>query len=90
MPTYQILFKPAAERDLRKLPRSVQRQLAARIDDLARDPRPSGCKKLEGMENLYRIRSGDYRILYTIHEKTITVLVVGIAHRRDAYRKLRS
>jgi mRNA interferase RelE/StbE len=87
--TYHVELKPAAVRDLKKLPRSVQIRVASRIDDLAGDPRPSGSEKLEGSKKeLYRVRIGDYRIIYEVRRKVLLVLVIRIRHRRDVYRKI--
>ena len=86
MPSYTVIFKPSADKALRKLPVKVQRRIAAVTDTLADDPRPSGCIKLEGEENLYRIRVGEYRSVYTIQDETLIVLVVRVAHRKDVYR----
>ena len=85
---YAVDFAPAAERQIKAFDRSIQAQLLARIHKLASNPRPNGVEKLEGEENLYRIRSGNYRILYTINDKQLLVLVVKIADRKDVYRRL--
>lgn len=82
---YAIEFTPSAMKDLAELPARVKRQLATKIDALAVDPRPDGVKKLKRGTNEYRIRSGDYRILYEIHDRRITVVVVRIADRKDVY-----
>jgi mRNA interferase RelE/StbE len=84
---YRVEVKPAARRQLSKLPRDVQERLRSRIDALAISPRPLGATKLEGPENLYRIREGDYRIIYQIEDQVLLVLVVKIGHRKDVYRK---
>jgi len=83
---YTVELKPSAAKALEALPRPDQRRIAARIDTLATDPRPVGVKKLEGEDALYRVRVGDYRIVYQIQERRLIVLVVRIAHRRDVYR----
>ena len=83
---YTIQLKPSVAKDLRNLPKNVQRRVAEAIDGLATTPRPSGCVKLAGLDDLYRIRIGDYRILYQIRDKELIVLVVSVAHRREAYR----
>jgi mRNA interferase RelE/StbE len=83
---YRLFIRPRALRQLEALAMKHRRQIAARIDALAEDPRPSGAKKLSGSLELYRIRSGSYRIVYQISERTITVTVVRIAHRKEAYR----
>jgi mRNA interferase RelE/StbE len=74
-----------------KLAEDARRRLARKIEALAEDPRPSDCKKLEGEDDLYRVRTGDYRIVYSIREErlVILVLVVGIGHRSDIYKALR-
>lgn len=83
---HTILFKPAAAREFRKLPEEVKRRLKPKIDALANDPRPPGVEKLAGSETSYRIRVGDYRILYRIEDKALLISIVRIAHRREAYR----
>ena len=67
----------------------MQVRLRRRIDSLAENPRPQGIKKLAGEEDLYRLRVGDYRIIYQIQEKRLIVLVVGVGHRTEVYRGLR-
>ena len=84
---YRIAVAAEVVDTLRSLPKKVQRQIARRIDALAEDPRPAGCKKLGGAENFYRLRSGDYRILYRVREKALVVLVLRIGHRREIYRR---
>jgi len=85
---YKVEFAPAADRQLRAFDKSIQRQLIRRIEKLAHDPRPHGVEKLTGEEDLYRVRSGDYRVLYTIQDKELIVLVVKIADRKEVYRRL--
>jgi mRNA interferase RelE/StbE len=70
---------------LEKLPSDVQARILAAIDSLQDDPRPRGSKKLKGSEE-YRVRVGDYRVIYEIHEKTVVILIVRVSHRKDAYR----
>lgn len=83
---YTLEFRPAAARDLRRLRADDRRRIGARIDALATDPRPAGVKRLAAAEKLYRIRVGDYRILYQILDKVLRILVVKIGHRREVYR----
>ena len=83
---YRILFKPAAQRQFRKLPRDIQRQLAPKIDVLAEDPRPSGIKKLSRAESLYRLRSGNFRIVYEIQDDMLIVLIMKVGDRKSVYR----
>lgn len=85
---YAVVLKPAAVRDLRKLPEDIRRRVAARIDDLAGDPRPVGSEALHGAADLYRVRVGDYRIVYQVESKALVVLVVHVGHRREVYRQI--
>ena len=85
---YEVRLKPSAERKLRKLPREAQQRLASRLDGLAADPRPPGCERLAALEGLYRVRIGDYRIIYQIEDRALIVLVITIGHRREVYRRL--
>ena len=84
---YKIEFVKSAEKAFLNLPAYEQQQIRKKVDALAHDPRPSGCKKLSGEDGLYRIRSGDYRVIYMIEDRVLLVLVVKIGHRRDVYRK---
>ena len=83
---YRIEFVRRAHRAFRNLPVEVQRRLDPAILALASDPRPAGCKKLAGEESLWRIRVGDYRIVYQVQDARLLVLVVKIGHRREIYR----
>ena len=85
MASYKVLIKRSAAKELEELPLKVRRQVAGRIDSLGASPRPTGVEKLSGQEK-YRIRQGDYRVLYAIDDDTQTVTVVKIGHRRDVYR----
>ena len=86
MPRYRIEFRPSAEKDLRRLDSTVRQRAIAAIWQLADDPRPSGCRKLLGGRNAYRIRVGDYRIIYTISDVLLVVGIQSIRHRREVYR----
>jgi len=83
---YSIEFKPAAFRGLAKLGKDAQKRLARRIAGLARNPRPFGVQKLKGMLDLYRLRVGDYRIIYQIQDEVLLVLIIQVGHRRGVYR----
>ena len=85
---YEIVLTRAAERGLSALSRSDLRKVDAKIQALADDPRPAGSKKLEGVGDLYRVRSGDSRILYQIEDARLVVVVVDVGNRRDIYRSL--
>lgn len=82
--SYQVVFKSAARRQLKKLLPAVQESLIALIASLAKEPRPLGCKKLRG-QNRYRVRSGSYRIIYSIEDASLVVSVIKVGHRRDVY-----
>jgi mRNA interferase RelE/StbE len=83
---YTVQFKPIAVRQLEKLPHEVQTRLAARILALRDDPFPAGCKKMAAIADTWRIRVGDYRIVYQVHRGILLVLVLTIGHRKDVYR----
>jgi mRNA interferase RelE/StbE len=83
---YTILLAPPAERQFKAFTPSVQKRLVRRLKTLRQNPRPQGVKKLAGEENVYRLREGDYRIIYTIHDKELIVLVVKIGDRKEIYR----
>ena len=84
---YLIELSRAAEKSLAALPGEARKRIASKIDSLAEDPRPDGATKLSGMENIYRLRAGDYRILYEIRDRVLIVLVLTIGHRKDVYRR---
>ncbi|XHX80102.1 MAG: type II toxin-antitoxin system RelE/ParE family toxin [Stenomitos frigidus ULC029] len=83
--SYQVFVKPSAQRQLKKLTLAVQKDLIALIESLSDEPRPSGCKKLKQRPNQYRVRSGDYRIIYSVEDMSLTVRVIKVGHRRDVY-----
>ena len=83
---YAIRFSRPAEREFGNLAREIRRRLHPRIQALANDPRPAGAKKLKGRDDLWRIRAGDYRIVYEVRDQILVVLIVRIAHRREVYR----
>lgn len=85
MANYKIEIKKSASKEIAALPKSILVRVVELIGGLSENPRPGGCKKLSGDEK-YRIRVGDYRILYAIEEEIITVYVVKVGHRRDVYR----
>ena len=86
--TMTVTILPAALRNLATLPKADQKRVIERIDGLATDPRPAGEKALQGQHGLYRLRSGNYRIIYRIEDDRLLVLVIKIGHRRDVYRGL--
>lgn len=84
--SYKLALAESAEKELSRLPGSAVARIAARIEKLADNPRPSGCKKLKGGVNEWRIRIGDYRVIYTIEDDPKTVDVTRIAHRKEVYK----
>jgi len=84
--SYRIVFAPAAVRQLRKLDPTVRRRIQAAVELLSTDPRPAGAKKLVGGEGEWRVRTGDYRIVYEIYDRKLVVLVLALGHRREIYR----
>ena len=83
--TYRIEVAPAAARQLRKLDPSARRRVQGAIELLAENPRPRSAKKLVGGEGEWRVRTGDYRVVYEINDDVLLVLVVAVGHRRDIY-----
>lgn len=83
--TYAVRISPAAERQLRKFDPQVRRRVQAAIDLLATNPRPPKAIQLVGGAGEWRVRTGDYRIIYEIHEDRLVVLVLRVGHRRDIY-----
>lgn len=86
MEKYNIYIKPSAAKELEKVPKKVLQKIVGRIKRLSKNPRPFGCEKLSDQEK-YRIRQGNYRIVYSIENKKLTVIVVKVGHRRDVYKK---
>ncbi len=85
MALYKIYFKASVEKDFKKIPRKDTKKILQRIDSLTIEPRPNNCEKLSDRE-IYRIRQGRYRIIYSIQDNELTVWVVKIGHRKDIYR----
>jgi mRNA interferase RelE/StbE len=83
---YRLKIKPSAATELQALPKKDRQRVALRVQALASNPRPEGCEKLSGQHNLYRVRQGDYRILYTVDDRALLVVVYKIGHRREVYR----
>jgi len=86
MARYELRFKPSVAKDLRGIPSADLRRILARIETLREDPRPSGSEKLSAQER-YRLRQGDYRILYTVLDDEVMVEIVKVGHRREVYRE---
>lgn len=85
---YRLLFAKKMRKEFRKLDPDTQSRIKPKLYDLKDDPRPSGVKKLTGHNSLYRIRVGDYRVIYRINDEKITVYVLRVRHRSEVYRGL--
>lgn len=83
--SYSLLLKKSAERDLRKIPKADLQRIIQRMKELSAVPRPSGNEKLAGQDS-YRIRQGDYRVVYIIDDDRRLIEVIKIGHRREVYR----
>jgi mRNA interferase RelE/StbE len=83
--SYSVLIKASAAKELESVPTKDRRRLATKIKALGSNPRPPGCEKLSGLER-YRVRQGNYRVLYEIQDEVLVVLVVKVGHRKDVYR----
>lgn len=88
MPVYRIEYSRPAQREFLSLPATLRARIALAVNALASDPRPPGCRKIVAREkDTYRIRVGDYRVIYRIHDNVLLVLVVRVSHRREVYRQ---
>ena len=85
MPAYRVLIKPTAEKEIDALDSSVHKRISAKILGLQRNPRPPGSQKLHGAQG-YRLRAGDYRILYEVDDHLSIVMIYAVGHRREVYR----
>ena len=83
---HRIELKPSAAKSLARLPVDLQQRIVRALETLAGDPRPHGVVKMAGDDNLWRVRVGDFRIVYEIHDDVLLVLVLRIGHRREVYR----
>jgi len=83
--SYKILVPSSVEKQLLKLPKRMLLRVRDAIRALANEPRPEGCKKLKGSRADYRVRVGDYRIIYEVKDRQLVVLLIAVANRRDAY-----
>ena len=83
---YRVELSPGAPRSLKRLPTEVVMRIDRQIVRLSENPRPRGTVKLTGEDNVYRIRAGDYRILYEVFDRRLVVYVLDVGHRREIYR----
>ena len=82
---YRVILPKSVQKELDRLPGDVVRRILARLAELETNPRPTNVKKLKG-RNAWRIRVGDYRVIYEIHDRQLQILVITIGHRREVYR----
>lgn len=87
MASYKIQWKNSAKKELKKLDKQIILRILQAIEKLATNPYSSGSKKLMGSESIYRIRVGDYRIIYNIQSLVLTIEIIKVGHRRKVYRK---
>jgi mRNA interferase RelE/StbE len=83
---YRVTIKRSAEKELDRIGAHTQSRILTRISDLQEQPRPEGSEKLQGQEN-YRIRIGDYRVIYTVHDREKLVEIIKIGNRKEIYKK---
>jgi mRNA interferase RelE/StbE len=83
---YEVSLERRAERDLKKLPAEVFNRIIPPVKALSENPKPSGCRKITGSKNDWRLRVGDYRVIYEINEREKAVRIMRIRHRREVYR----
>lgn len=88
MDSYKIEWKQSAKKELRKLEKTAIPRIIKVVEDLSLDPHPVGCRKLQGSERLYRVRVGDYRVVYSVENEVLLVEIIRVRHRKDIYRKL--
>jgi len=86
MGKYRIEVSATAERQIRKLPHADQLRVLRVIQSLATDPRPEGCRKLSGVDDVFRVRIGRYRVLYAIEDRRLVIIVLKVGDRKDIYR----
>jgi mRNA interferase RelE/StbE len=83
---YLVVFARSARKELERLEGTLGSRILRRIESLSRNPRPDGCRKLQGASNLWRVRVGDYRVLYAVDDAKQLVDIIAVRHRSDAYR----
>lgn len=87
MASYRIEWRRATKKDLRRIDREAVKRIVSAVEELATNPYPPGCQKLAGSDFAFRIRIGDYRVLYEVFDGMLVVEVVRVGHRREVYRK---
>lgn len=85
---FRLEYKASVKKELRKLAKPDRIAIVRKIELLSEDPRPSGSAKLKGSQNLFRIRHGDYRVIYQIQQGVLVIIIIRIGHRREIYKNL--
>lgn len=85
---YKLEYKSSVKKELRKLTKVDRLAIVQKIELLKQEPRPEGSAKLKGSRDLYRIRHGDYRVIYKTHNSVLTIMIIRIGHRREIYKNL--
>ena len=85
MSDYKIIVTRSAQKELNSLSTQISSRIESKINSLVNNPRPSGCRKLKGRLNRWRIRVGDYRVIYSIDDKNLTIKILEVGHRREIY-----
>ena len=87
MECYNIEWRPSTKKDLKRISKAEVHRIIQSVESLSDQPRPPGSRKLSGSDSTYRIRIGNYRVIYEIHDEVILIEVVKVGHRKDVYRK---
>jgi len=85
---YKIEWKNSAKKELKKIEKTTISKIIGTVETLASEPHPTGSRKLQGSEHLYRIRVGDYRIVYSVESNVLRIEIIRVSDRKDIYRKL--
>lgn len=85
MDSYEIEWKRSAVKELKQLPKEIIVRILQAVESLANDPFPAGVKKLVGSKHTYRIREGDYRVIYDVLSNTLVIEIIRVGHRKDVY-----
>ena len=88
MASYSLRIKKSAQKEIRKLPSDYRSKVVQRIDALKHNPLPRSAEKIKGIDNVYRFRQGIYRIIYSIDNNQLIILVIKVSHRKDSYKHL--
>jgi mRNA interferase RelE/StbE len=87
MDLYRIEWKPSAVQELKNLPRQIVGRIVNAVEQISTEPYPTGVRKLVGSEHSYRIRVGDYRIIYSVMASALIIEIIRVGHRRNVYRR---